>query len=144
MSSHIPGLKATNINNKSTFVWLLHYTASRVHPVSTFPYLILKIRTTTTTLIKVKRNDSLLWREEWKQRGWKLLCVCLLVSPSWKLARPHWKACNMSVFGPSRRGCCVLLDGCEEQRWVLAVHGRQTEGWSLVCKVSLLTAGRNS
>lgn len=30
-----PGLKATDINNKSTFVWLLYYTYSRVHPVST-------------------------------------------------------------------------------------------------------------
>ena len=44
VSSPTPGLKAKNINNKSTFIWLLHYTASRVYPVSTFPYLILKMR----------------------------------------------------------------------------------------------------
>lgn len=73
--------------------------------------------------------------------------VCTFVRFSirarWKLSTTE-KVYNMSVLGPSCRGCCVLLDGCEEQRRVLAVGGRRTEGWSLLCKVSLLAKGRNS
>lgn len=58
-----PGLKATDINNKSTFVWLLYYTSSRVYPVSTLIVFDTEDeeKTTRTTLITVKRN-SLLWR----------------------------------------------------------------------------------
>lgn len=59
----------------------------------------------------------------------------------WKLTE---RQCNTTVSSPSCRGCCVPLNGCEEQRCVLAVPGRQAEGQSLECKVSLLTAGRNS
>lgn len=86
--------------------------------------------------------------EGMKTPVWGCICVCVFgcfsITAHWKLACPRGEACNMSVRGPSCRGCCVLLDGCGEQRRVLVVRGRQTEGGSLVCKVSLLTAGRNS
>lgn len=90
VSSPIPGLKATNINNKSTFVWLLHYTASRVHPVSTFPYLILKMRTKNNNngnnIDNSKEKRQLAVERGVKTEGMKTpvcLCVCVwLVSPS--------------------------------------------------------------
>lgn len=83
VSTPIPGLKATNINKKSTNVWLLHYTASRVHPVSTFPYLILKVRTkktttTRTTLITVKRSTAFCGVRS-ENRGDENSCVCVCV-----------------------------------------------------------------
>lgn len=86
MSSPIPGLKATYINNKSTFVWLLHYTASRVHPVSTFPYLILKMRTKNNNdnnIDNSKEKQQLAVKRGVKTEGMKTcVCVCLVVSPS--------------------------------------------------------------
>lgn len=158
MSSPIPGLKAKNINNKSTFIWLLHYTASRVYPVSTFPYLILKMRTKNNDENNIDNS-----KEKWqlavergvKTEGLKNSCVCVcvfgyVVSPSelsGSLLAPVERCvtCNMSVSGPSCGGCCVLLGGSEEQRWVLVVRGRQADrGGSLLCKVSLLTAGTAS
>lgn len=88
MSFHIPGLKATNINNKSTFIWLLHYTASRVHPVSTFPYLIRKIRTTSkqnndNNIDKSKGKRQLAVERGVKTEGMKTpVCVCLFLHQS--------------------------------------------------------------
>lgn len=104
VSTPIPGLKATNINKKSTNVWLLHYTASRVHPVSTFPYLILKVRTkkTTTTLITVKRSTAFCGVRS-ENRGDENSCVyvcvfgCFLHQSSLEALAERRFTCNMSV-----------------------------------------------
>lgn len=118
MFSPISGLKATNINNKkSTFVWLLHYTASRVHPVSTFPHLILKMRQTINNNdnnIKNCKEEQFLWREV-KTEGTKLVCECVcecLVSSPSELMRSSLALLNgrVTCLCPSSRECCVLLD----------------------------------
>lgn len=51
----------------------------------------------------------------------------------------------MSVLGASCRGCCVLLGGMSADRLVAGRRsGMVVVGGSLVSKVSLLTAERNS
>lgn len=64
-----------------------------------------------------------------KTEGMKSL-VCMWVCVWLFLHQSSLEACSPSwhVFGPSCGWCCVLLGGREEQRWVLVVCGRQTEG----------------
>lgn len=114
-----------------------------------------------TTSITVKRNATARCGERSGNGGDEnsCVCVCLCVylhqsslearSPS--IERRVTCLCSVPPAGGGGGSCMLLLDGCEEQRWVLAVSvaGRQRRagggrGVSLVCKVSLLTAGKGT
>lgn len=83
--------------------------------------------TTITTSITVKRNNTFLWREEWKQREWKVLCVCEFVFGCFSI-RAHWKLAlprDMCSVPPAGGAVCCWVGVRSRGEYWWSVAGRQ-------------------